>query len=373
MDSGGLVVSGKRRVVVIGGGIAGVSIAGELSHDHDVVVIEAEDTLAHHTTGRSAAVLLPGYGNKVVRELTQRSIALYAERSKKYEVGLLEPRAFLQIAGADRADMLREIVEKTPTMHMIDIEDAFAMCPYLQRDAVAAAAIDETGSAIDVASLHQTYVREIAANGGVIVKNKRVNAIALGNTCVVSSGEESWECDLVVNAAGAWGDVVAAMAHCKPVGLMPLRRTIFTAKVDPALGRGPMVFGTPEAYYFGLDHGVLLGSPADETLSEPCDARPEEIDVAQAIESVNEVTTFNIRSIDTAWAGLRTFAPDRSPVVGSRVDEPNFFWFCGQGGYGIQMGPGLAEYGAFLARGLVPEERGAAQVDADRVSPNRFP
>jgi D-arginine dehydrogenase len=172
-------VSGKRRVVVIGGGIAGVSIAGELSHDHDVVLLEAEETLAHHTTGRSAAVLLPGYGNKVVRELTQRSIALYAERSKKYEVGLLEPRAFLQIAGADRADMLREIVEKTPTMHMIDIEDAFAMCPYLQRDAVAAAAIDETGSAIDVASLHQTYVREIAANGGVIVKTNALMRLHL--------------------------------------------------------------------------------------------------------------------------------------------------------------------------------------------------
>lgn len=188
----------------------------------------------------------------------------------------------------------------------MDVEVAFAMCPYLRRDAVAAAAIDETGSAIDVAALHQTYVREIAANGGVIVKNKRVDAIAFGNPCVVSSGDETWECDLVVNAAGAWGDVVAAIANCTPVGLMPLRRTIFTAKVDPALGRGPMVFGTPEAYYFGLDHGVLLGSPADETLSEPCDARPEEVDVAQAIESVNEVTTFNIRSIDTAWAGLRT-------------------------------------------------------------------
>ena len=358
------------RIVVVGGGIAGISIAAELSRSHEVTLLETEGQLAHHTTGRSAAMYLGSYGNPVIQELTADSFDLYSVLSEEHGSPLLTPRDMVQVLDHSQVHEVEATLADNSTMVRVTVDELMSAAPYVRPGIVGAVLRDDTGYEIDVAGLHQAYVRRLMRNGGVIRRTSEVLEVGTGSgSRTVRTAGETFAADLVVNAAGAWGDVLAERAGCAPVGLSPLRRTIFTSRLRESHAPGPMIVRHPEDFYFRVDNGTVMGSPADETPSEPCDARPDEIDVARAIDSINEFTNLAIRSVDSAWAGLRTFTADKTPVVGCRASEPHFFWLCGQGGYGIQMAPGLAALAASIINGTVDAGKFSL---VTRLSPERF-
>jgi D-arginine dehydrogenase len=370
---------GTVDVAVIGGGIAGVSAACELaSTGCSVVLLEQEEQLAHHTTGRSAAVFLESYGPPTVRALTAASRADYdAAPSRFGTMPLLESRSALWVAPEHQLRLLDALVSEVPTLEPLEGHDAIVRCPVLSEEYVVRAAVEHDAAAIDVLGLHQGYLRGLVEAGGAVVRSARVRTLdrlRSGWTLRWAEGEVS--AGAVVLAAGAWCDELAVLAGARAVGLRPLRRTIAVCRVpgDSVLDpEGPLVSDAAHSWYFKPEGPNVLVSPADETLSEPCDARPEEADVALGIERVNEATRLCLRSVVSTWAGLRTFAPDGVPVVGEDADRPGLFWLAGQGGYGIQTAPAMARClaGLVTASGL-PSDVAARGVSAADLSPARF-
>jgi D-arginine dehydrogenase len=356
-------------VAVIGGGMTGMSIASELATSRTVAVLEQEAELGHHATGRSAAALLESYGSAEVRALTRASRRML--ESADVPSPLLTPRPLLWIADAEHADELAGLLAEQPGLRALSTVEARACCPALRDDAVAAAALEADAHDIDVAAVLQMYVVRAAAGGVSIHRDCRVDrAERVDGRWRLGHGGGTVTADVVVDAAGAWADDVAVRLGARPLGLRPLRRTIAVARTGPPVDPAwPLVADVDETFYFRPEGPNVLISPADETPSEPCDARPDEADVARAIERVNEATDLDIRSVVTTWAGLRTFAPDRNPVAGFDPDVPGLFWLAGQGGYGIQMAPALARLAAALVRGDTPT---GFDVDPARLSPARL-
>jgi D-arginine dehydrogenase len=337
--------------LVIGGGIAGVSIAYELAAHGSVLLAETEQSLAMHTTGRSAAIYAPSYGAPIVRALTAASGDRFTRLQSELDTPpILAPHAGLWIASDQRAaDHLDTLVQQG-TVEALTVDEARALCPPLDPAHLRAAGVDNTAMDIDVMALHQGYVRGLKRRAGQIQTGAQVHTIERTTTgWTVHVGPQRFSTPLVVNAAGAWVDQLATRAGVPPVGIQPLRRTVALASgsvpPDPAW---PLVLDVHERYYFRTEGTKILISPADETLSEPMDAKPDDLDIAIAIERINEVTTLGLRTVHTAWAGLRSFVPDRLPVVGSWPDHPGFAFFAGQGGYGLQMAPALAAIGAAI-------------------------
>jgi D-arginine dehydrogenase len=365
--------------VVIGGGIAGVSVAYELvARGMRVVLVEQEPQLAHHTTGRSAAVFLESYGPPEVRALSRASRPLYATAPDRLGTDLLlTPRASLWLAPADQQGHLATMLAELPGLKSIGVDEALAVCPVLRPDAFVAAALESDAAAIDVLGLHQGYVRSGRALGLLVDHSWPVSAItprAGGGFTVSAAGGTVLETGAVVVAAGAWSDRVAALAGARPVGLEPKRRTIAVCRTAVELAPdGPLVGDCDHGYYWKPEGPNVLCSPADETPSDPCDARPEELDVALGLERVNATTRLALRSVVTAWAGLRTFAPDRVPVAGADPHVPGLWWSAGQGGYGIQTAPAQAALlAALIAGDPMPEGCRAAGVTTASLSPARF-
>jgi D-arginine dehydrogenase len=364
--------------VVIGGGIAGVSAAYELAvAGLDVVLVEKEPQLAHHTTGRSAATFLLSYGPPEVRALTAASVADYGEFPDRLGTPpLLSPRSAMWLAPPAQLTHLEAMLAEVDSLQRVSPEEAHAICPQLQAELLVAAAYEDDAAEIDVLGLHQGYVRGLIGAGGRVERSWPVRAITSrtgGGWCVEASGALV-EADHVVLAAGAWCDELASLAEARPIGLRPLRRTIAicptACAIDPG---GPLVGDVDHTYYWRAEGPNVLCSPADETPSEPCDARPDELDVALALERVNATTTLGLRSVRTAWAGLRTFAPDRVPVIGPDPFVDGLWWFAGQGGYGIQMAPAAARtLAALVTDGDVAPDAAALDLRADAVAPARF-
>ena len=365
-------------VVVIGGGIAGVSAACELAvGGSSVLLVEQEQQLARHTTGRSAAIFLESYGPAAVQALTKASRRDYDEAPSRFDTPrLLHPRGALWVAPPDQLHELEAMLAVTPTLERIDVDEVVRLAPVIRPEIVAAAGVERDAAEIDVLGLHQGYVRGLTDGKGVIERWWAVGAIRFqppGFVVRSSTGREV-VCGAVVNASGAWGDSVGALAGARPLGLQPKRRTIAicptTADLDPT---GPLVGDVNHGYYWKAEGPNVLCSPADEHPSDPCDARPEELDVALAIERVNETTTLGLRSVQASWAGLRTFAADRVPVCGEDVEVSGFWWLVGQGGYGIQTAPAMARSLAGLMQyGRLPDDVQAAGVAVGDLSPNRF-
>jgi D-arginine dehydrogenase len=368
------------QVIVVGGGIAGVSAAHELAEHADVVLLEREDQLAHHTTGRSAAAYLETYGSPTVRRLTIASRGFFTDPPAELESPeLLSPRPLLWIGSEARRPVLEAMATAgqalVPSVRMIDAEEARSWCPVLRPEHAAAAMLEPDAMDIDVAALHQAYVRGARRRDTEIVRSSPVTGLRRdGDGWVVSTPSGSWRGDVVVDAAGAWADEVAAMAGIPPVGLQPLRRTAFTCPTPGDLDvRGwPLVADVDDRFYFKPEGPQLLCSLADERPSPPCDAQPDEADVALAIERINDATTLGLRHVRRAWAGLRSFVADRTPVVGMDGDAPGFCWLAGQGGYGIQTAPAMARAtAAFVLDGRLPDDLVEMGVTEDDLSPSR--
>lgn len=352
--------------------MAGVSVAAALAPHLDVVLLEAETELAHHTTGRSAAAFLQSYGSPENRALTTASRVLIDEIARADGTRLLDPRPLLWVARADQTEHLTQLCAAVPTLERLDGREAQRLAPVLRPGHVAVAALEAGAQDIDVMALHQHYVRAARRHGVEIVRGARVTgAVRRGSSWSLTTPDRTFAAAVVVDAAGAWADVVARVLGAPPVGLAPLRRTVAIARtaaaVDPAM---PLVADVDERFYFKPEGPNVLVSPADETPSEPCDARPDEVDVALALDRVNAATTLGLRSVASAWAGLRTFAPDRNSVVGPDPHVDGLVWCAGQGGYGIQSAPAVAAVVAHLVAGA-PLPNGLAAV-VPALSPGRF-
>ena len=358
-------MTGASDVVVIGGGIAGVSAAYQLAHTRDVVLLEREPQLAHHTTGRSAAVYIVNYGGPINMRLTLASRAFYEDPPDDLtDHSILEPCGVLMVGDeshrATITSMALEGAALDPTIELVDTAAALDLVPALRGEAVAVGMFEPGGATMDVMGLHQAYLRGAIAAGATVHRHHEVIGIDRnGSGWRVTTDNGTFDADVIVDAAGAWGDHVAAMAGAAPVGLQPLRRTAFTAPVDVDTTGWPLVHidSADGPCYFKPESGSqLLCSPSDEIPSDPCDARPEELDVALAIDRINTATTLDIRHVKTTWAGLRTFSPDRQPVIGMDPDVEGFCWMVGQGGTGITTShaAGLAVAAAVRGEALPP-------------------
>ena len=345
-------------VIVIGGGIAGVSIAYELAADRSVGLLEMEATLAFHTTGRSVATFLESYGGRTIRLLTTSSRTFMEDPPDGFERPLLKPLPLVWVAPhADLDDlhlMHQAVTEFVPDMRSVSAEEVVELTKVIRSDWVGGGLVEPGASEIDVAALHGGYAGRLRARGGEIHTSAGVASMRrTGNVWQITDrAGDMHAAPVVVNAAGSWCDLVAEMAGARPVGIHPLRRTVFTIGAPAALDplSIPLVADVAGTFYFKPEGPQILCSPADEVPSEPCDARPDELDIARAIDAINAATTLDIRHVRSSWAGLRNFVADRSPVAGFDDELDGFFWFVGQGGYGIQISPALAQAGASLVR-----------------------
>jgi D-arginine dehydrogenase len=365
--------------VVIGGGMAGVSAAAHLAPLGSVTLLEMERTLAYHTTGRSAALFVVNYGAHGVRPLARASRRfLESPPEGSTEAPLLTPRGLLWIGEAAQVDQIEQIAAGSigggEGSRLVGPEEMWGLVPALRRERIAGGVYEPGASDIDVAALHQAFVRIARRHGAEIRPGAGVTAIERsGSGWAVRTGQGEIRAQAVVDAAGAWGDVVAVMAGVEPIGLQPMRRTAFMVPGNEEFASWPMVVDAEQRFYFKPDGVQLLCSLAEEIPSDPTDARPRMEDVAMAIERINEATTLEIAVVNSEWAGLRTFAPDRELVIGEDPTASGFFWLVGQGGVGIQTSPGYGSLLASLATGgdLSPDLVEAG-VDPALTDPARF-
>ncbi len=368
--------------LIIGAGIGGTSCANWLSERHSVVVLEMEDQPGYHTTGRSIAVYTEAYGPKTVRALAISGFEFFTETPESFsEVPLSRPQGLFIVARDDQMHHLQAALaaarELSPGIHLISGKEAVERIPVLRPDYVEAAFLDPTALALDVSAIHQGYIRGLRRNGGQLIVSGEATAFERKNgKWHVTTPAGTFAAPVVINAAGAWADVVAERIGARKIDIQPMRRTAI-AFVPPNVAvddAWPVVIDTEEDWYFKVDAGTVLGSLADETPSEPQDAQPEELDIALTIDRIERGTTMKIERLQRSWAGLRSFVADRVPVVGYDPDVEGFFWCAAQGGYGIETSMGMGRVSAALASGnAIPEDIAALGVSEADLGPARIP
>ena len=371
--------------VIVGAGIAGASLAWRLLQaepSRRVLLLEAEPQPGYHSTGRSAAMFMPSYGPPAVRALTRASRVFYAMPPAGFsEVPILLPRGVLYVAALGQAELLdslqAELAPACPGLQRITAAAALKRAPCLRPEWVLAALWDPESTDIDAHALHQGFLRGFRRAGGVLRCNARVLA--------AQRMGERWRLQLadgsavaaatVVNAAGAWGDTLAALFGVAPVGLVPRRRSAFTFGAPEGVDTSgwPAVVAVDEGCYFKPDAGQLLGSPANADDSHPHDVQPEAFDIALGIHRIEAMSTLSITRPTATWAGLRSFVADGELVIGFDDACPGFFWLVGQGGYGIQSAAGASALAAALLCGQpLPAELAAEGLDPARLAVQRL-
>tara|TARA_R110002094_G_scaffold177000_2_gene156727 strand:+ start:229 stop:1368 length:1140 start_codon:yes stop_codon:yes gene_type:complete len=345
-------------VAIIGAGIAGASLAAEVSKEASVLLLEMESQPGYHTTGRSAAAFVDTYGPAPIRALTRASAAFYHNPPPGFtDHRLLSPRGVLMIAREDQMATLHQMQEDlsdTSDMQILTASEIEDRMPLLRKGYAAGGFANSRVSDIDVHALHQGYLKMLRGNGGTILLNAPATALEHHQgQWHVTANNENFTASRIVNAAGAWADEIGAMAGASAIGLIPKRRTamMITASMGLNPDTWPMVIDIDEEFYLKPDAGRLLISPADETPAPPSDAQPEELDIAICIDRIERAFDISVRRIENKWAGLRSFVADKNPVCGFDDKAPDFFWLAGQGGYGIQSAPALARLAAALLLG----------------------
>ena len=359
-------------IVIIGGGIAGASLGAHLAADARVLILEMEDQAGYHATGRSVAFWEETYGGAVVQPLTTASGPFLAAPDPDFhDRTFLSPRQTLHIGRA--GDEARRDALLAQFAGKVDLQcvDPAALVPGLRPDWTLGV-LEASCQDIDVAALHAAYLRRFRRLGGDIrVATRLVAGGADAGGWRIETSDSTIHCGVLINAAGAWADDVAIACGVAPIGIQPLRRTVVQLRVPTIPSADlPLVMDLSERFYFKPEgQGRLWLTPHDEEGSPPCDAAPEELAVAQAIARFEEAVDWPIAAVERKWAGLRSFAPDRAPVYGFDPDATGFFWFAGQGGFGIQTAPAAALLASALVRG---EALPFASLDPGAYSPARF-
>jgi len=353
--------------LIIGGGIAGVSAGARLSKLGTVTLLEAEPALGYHASGRSAALYEASYGLPTTVALNLASGDYHREANGGY----LSPRGLLVVGNADQTDNFeRDLIDLT--LDPISVEEACAYVPILNPDVVACAGYHEAAWDIDTDSLIQDFAKDIRANGGDVVVGAPVADITRdGSTWTVHTGEAEYSARMLVNAAGAWADPIATMAGIAPIGITPHRRSM--ARLPAPGGHDvtgwPTLMGAGESWYSKPDAGKWLVSPAEEDATHPHDAWADDMVLAEGLARYEAMVTEPVTRLETSWAGLRSFSPDRALVLGPDPDTPSFIWVAGQGGYGFQTAPAASQLVADLVAGR-PSELDATAIAGLR--PERF-
>ncbi len=357
-------------VAIIGGGIAAAGAAAAMPPHLQVVLFEREPRLASHATGRSAALYYPSYGHLASVPLAFASSAYFES------IGALGRRGVLTIGRADQAAQVTEAAARSldPDVGVVDSSKALLeLCPVLS-PSIVLGAHEPNVADLDVMLVHDSLMGQARDNGVEVVRSTALLAAAWSADrwkATTTTGE--FEARFVINAAGAWGDEVAIRCGVEPVGLVPMRRTAFTTPGTEASGGWPAVVDADNRFYFKPEGPQLLCSPAEEIPDRPGDPRPRDIDVALAIDRINGATSLAIRTVASAWTGLRTFAPDRGMVIGPEPDRPEFVWLVGQGGTGIQTAPAAGRLVAcMVGGGKLDGDLSSAGVEPDRYRPDRL-
>ncbi|HWG79865.1 MAG TPA: FAD-binding oxidoreductase [Stellaceae bacterium] len=371
---------GTADFIVLGAGMAGAA-AGYFLADHGRgIVLERERAPGYHSTGRSAALYTETYGNAAIRALTVASGRFFRAPPAGFgDVPLLNRRGLMVIAQAsDGARLAREVAAAkrlVPSLRLLGCGAAKALCPVLRDEWTAGAFLEPDAMDMDVHAIHQGFLRGFKAKGGRVVTDAAAQAIAARDgDWQVETPVGRFIAPVVVNAAGAWADDVARLAGLPPLGLVAKRRTALIVDADPAPHAAwPMVVDIGESFYFKPESGRLLISPADETAMPATDAQPDEIDIAEAVARLEGATRLKVRRVLRKWAGLRTFAVDRTPVIGPDPLAPGFVWMAGQGGYGIQTAAAAGRAAAALAQGAaLPDDLARLGVIAADLLPDRL-
>jgi len=343
-------------VLVIGGGIAGISAAARIAPDARVTVLEREAAIGMHATGRSAAIFIANYGNATLRALNAVS-APELEAPDFLDDSVLSPRGEMVVATeAEMPDLERHLADSTGVERLTP-DQAVALVPVLRRELIHGAAIERGARDIDVDRLLQGFARLLRSHGGRVVSEAAVGGIArTGGVWRVATTAGAFEAPVLVDAAGAWADVVAGMAGAAPIGLVPMRRSaaILPVAPDREVDRWPLFAPVTETWYAKPEAGKLMVSPADEDPVEPHDAWPDDMVLAEGLDRFERMTTVQVTRVERSWAGLRSFVADRTPVVGFAPGADGFFWLAGQGGYGVQTSPALSRLAADLVLGRTP-------------------
>ncbi|MFC3071870.1 NAD(P)/FAD-dependent oxidoreductase [Shinella pollutisoli] len=368
-------------IAIIGGGIAGLSLAAFLAPHRTLAVLEQEEAPGYHSTGRSAAEFTLRDNAPAVNALARASHGFLLSPPEGFApVPLLIPRGSIILGTADKAERVRARFENAraqgAAVEWLDGAALTARAPILDPAYAAAAYFDPDYWDIDVDALLQGYARRAKRHGAEVLERRRlVAARREGGRWLLETAGETVAAKILVNAAGGWADGVAALAGVAPLGIVPHRRTAITVDLPEGVeaGRLPEINEIDDTFYFKPEAGRLLASPADETPCEPGDVQPEEIDIAYAAHYVEEATTLSVRRVARSWAGMRSFAPDRLPAVGFSRDEPAFFWLAGQGGYGILTSPALGSLAASLITGApLPDAVAREGISPEAFSPHRF-
>ena len=368
--------------LVIGGGIAGASAGYALAEHGSVIVLEREDQPGYHSTGRSAAQFTELYGNHVIRSLARISKPFLENPPEGFtDSKILTPRGALFIATEAQQPQLRAFAEfaaeEAVPVRELSRDEVCDMVPVMRPDAFRFGLHEPESTDMDVHALHGGFLRGLRERGGQVVTDAEVSILSrdADRWAVTTRDGAAYQALIVVNAAGAWADMVAEMAGVRPVGLVPKRRTamLFDPPADQNSGNWPLVIDMDEQWYFKPDAGKLLGSSADETPIEPCDVQPEELDIAIAVDRIERMTSLKVGRIDHRWSGLRTFAKDKTVVVGFAPDAAGFFWLAGQGGYGIETSPAMATATASLiVDGKLPDSFAELGLSPADIAPDRL-
>lgn len=367
--------------LIAGAGIGGTSCGHWLSQNHSVIVLEMESQPGYHTTGRSVAVYTEAYGPRTIRALAKSGFDFLTNPPESFtDIPLSRPQGLFFIAREDQMEALRaglaEVQELSPEIQLITADEAVAQLPVLRRDYVAAAFLDPSALALDVHAIHQGYIRGLKRNRAELVCSAEVTALQRKDgKWHVSTPAGEFAAPVLINAAGAWADRLGQMAGARKIGLQPKRRTVIAFKPPNVTvdDDWPVGIDCQEEFYFKVDAGTVLASPADETPVEPQDVQPEEIDIAYTVDRLEKATTMKVERLLRTWAGLRSFVSDSIPMAGYDPDAEGFFWCAGQGGYGIETSVGMGRSSAALAAGKdLPEDIQALGVSSGDLSAERF-
>lgn len=364
-------------VAIVGAGIAGASLAAEIVARCSVLLLEAEAQPGYHTTGRSNAFWHATYGGPQIEPLTSASLDwLRTPPDHVSETGFLRPRGGITIAKEEDYAALEAFAAGFSAsglaLELWDRAKLEANVPGLRNPWVHGL-YEEACHDIDVAAYHAACLRVVRRGGGHIALSARLDGLSRSKgVWQLRTGQGGFTAAVVVNAAGAWADAVAEMAGARPIGIQPYRRTIAQISVDADVPASmPFIIDVNGGFYFKPESGSIWLSPHDETPSPPCDAAPEELDIAIAIDRFEQVVDWPVRRVQHSWAGLRSFAPDRLPVYGFDPDCEGFFWCAGQGGFGIQTAPAAARLAAALIRDEAPDSL-LQGIDPALYAPGRF-